>query len=222
MDLKGVILDVDGTLVLSNDAHAQAWVDAFARYGYSVEFAQVRRLIGMGGDKLMPKVVPGLNDEEGIGKEISSYRRDHFKQHYLPDLTPAPGARELLLYLRDQGLRLVVASSAKEDELDGLLRAAQIEDLIEMTTSSSDAQNSKPDSDIVQVALGKASFEPHEVIMLGDTPYDVQAAAGCGVGLIAMRCGGFSDEELRGALAIYNDPADLLTHYEQSPLSVTN
>jgi len=121
MDLKGVILDVDGTLVLSNDAHAQAWVDAFAHHGYTVEFAQVRRLIGMGGDKLMPKLVPGLNDEEGIGKEISSYRREHFKQHYLPSLAPAPGARDLLQHLRAQGLRLVVASSAKEDELDGLL-----------------------------------------------------------------------------------------------------
>lgn len=217
MDLKGVLLDVDGTLVLSNDAHAQAWVDAFVRYGYTVEFAQVRRLIGMGGDKLMPKIVPGLSDEEGKGKEISSYRREHFKRHYLSSLAPAPGARELLQHLRDQGLRLVVASSAKEDELEGLLRVGRIDDLIEMTTSSSDAENSKPDSDIVQVALDKAGFKSAEALMLGDTPYDVQAAAGCGVGLIAVRCGGFTDKELRGALAIYDDPADLLAQYTQSP-----
>ena len=90
MQLKGVILDVDGTLVLSNDAHAQAWVDAFVEYGYQVPFERVRPLIGMGGDKLMPTVVPGISDEEGIGKQIAERRKQIFKERYAATLTPTP------------------------------------------------------------------------------------------------------------------------------------
>lgn len=219
MQLKGVILDVDGTLVLSNDAHAQAWVDAFVEYDYPVAFERVRPLIGMGGDKLMPTVVPGLSDEEGVGKQIAERRKQIFKQRYADTLKPAPGSRDLLLRLREAGLELAVASSAKADELETLLKAAQVEDLIGETTTSSDVEESKPAPDIVGVALKKLGLAADEVVMLGDTPYDVESANGCGVGVVAVRCGGFSDEQLAGALAIYNDPADALAHYDCSPFA---
>lgn len=222
MRLKGVILDVDGTLVLSNDAHARAWADAFAEYDYEVPFERVRPLIGMGGDKLMPTVAPGLSDEEGVGKQIAERRKQIFRARYAATLSPAPGSRELLLRLREAGLDLAVASSAKADELQTLLKAAQVDDLIGETTTSSDADESKPAPDIVGVALKKLGLHADEVVMLGDTPYDIESATGCGVRVIAVRCGGFSDEQLSGALAIYDDPADALAHYDRSLFASTD
>ncbi|HEX6289981.1 MAG TPA: HAD family hydrolase [Herpetosiphonaceae bacterium] len=218
MRLQGAILDVDGTLVLSNDAHAQAWVEAFAEHGYAVPFERVRPLIGMGGDKLLPAVIPGLSDRQGVGKAIAERRKAIFAECYAPTLKPASGARQLLLRLRDDGLRLIVASSAKKDELESLLKAAQVEDLIADATTSSDAEESKPAPDIVGAALEKLGLEPAQVIMLGDTPYDIESAGACGVGVIAVRSGGFDDRQLADACAIYDDPADLLAHYESSPL----
>ena len=218
MALQAVILDVDGTLVLSNDAHAQAWVDAFAAFGYDVPFERVRPLIGMGGDQVLPKMIPGLTDEEGDGKAISERRKELIINRYGPTLPPANGARQLVLHLKDAGLRLIIASSATSQELSVLLKAAQVDDLLDEATTSSDAEASKPAPDIVEAALSKLKMKPDQVLMLGDTPYDIQSAGAAGVGVIAVRCGGFEDAELAEALAIYDDPADLLAHYTDSPL----
>ncbi|HEY9612196.1 HAD family hydrolase [Allocoleopsis sp.] len=221
MALQGIILDVDGTLVLSNDAHAQAWVDAFAESGYDVPFDKVRSLIGMGGDQLMPKIIPGLTDEEGDGKVISKRRKELIINHYGPTLAATKGARELISHMQQAGLKLIIASSATSEELKVLLKAAQVDELLKdvETTSSNDADASKPAPDIVEAALNKIQLEPSQVVMLGDTPYDIESAKGAEVGVIALRCGGFDDTQLAGALAIYDDPADLLAHYEQSPLA---
>lgn len=218
MPLDGVILDVDGTLVLSNDAHAQAWVEAFAAYGYEVSFDRVRPLIGMGGDQVVPRLVPGLDGEEGVGKEIADRRKELILDKFGSHLTATPGARELVQRMQADDLHLIIASSASEQEMGVLLKAARVEDLLDEFTTSSDAEASKPAPDIVEAALEKADLEADRVIMLGDTPYDVESAAKAGVGVIAFRTGGFSDEDLSGAIAIYDDPADLLRHYEESPL----
>lgn len=219
MPIRGVLLDVDGTLVLSNDHHAHAWVDAFAEQGYNVPFERVRPLMGMGGDKLLPAVLPELNDKEGPGKVIAERRKQIFKERYAPKLQPAPGARDFVQRLREQGLQYVVASSAKSDELDILLQAANVADLIEQATTSSDAEESKPAPDIVGAACERIGLGANEALMLGDTPYDIQSARDCSIGVIAVRCGGFSDKELQGAIAIYNDPADLLAHWDESPFA---
>ncbi|MBF2007260.1 HAD family hydrolase [Chlorogloeopsis fritschii PCC 9212] len=219
MTLQGVILDIDGTLVLSNDAHAEAWVEAFKKFGHQIEFEQVRPMIGMGGDKIIPKLVPGLSSEEGEGKKLADYRKELFLNKYASTITPANGARELLLKMQDEGLRLVVASSAKSEELSVLLKIAEIDDLLEETTTSSDADSSKPDPDIVKAALNKSQLQPDRVIMLGDTPYDIESANAVGVDVIAFRCGGFDDNQLAKAIAIYDDPAELLAQYDHSPIS---
>ena len=223
MALKAVILDIDGTLVLSNDAHAQAWVDAFKAYGYDVPFEKVRPLIGMGGDQVLPKMVPGLNDEEGDGKAIAQKRKELIIERFGPTLVPTKGVRELLLRMQDAGLRLIIATSATSQELSVLLKAAQVDDLLDQNeaATSSDTEASKPAPDIVEVALKKLKMEPSEVLMLADTPFDVQSAKGAGVEMIALRSGGFDDEQLKDALAIYDDPADLLAHYDSSPLAAT-
>ncbi len=219
MALQGVILDVDGTLVLSNDAHAHAWVDAFAAGGYDVPFERVRPLIGMGGDQVIPKMVPGLSDEEGDGKAISQRRKKLIINQYGPKLAPAKGARQLVLRMQQAGLRLIIASSATSEELSVLLKAAEVEDLLKEATTSSDAEASKPAPDIVEAALNKLKLEPSQVLMIGDTPFDIESANKAGVNVIALRCGGFDDAQLADAIAIYDEPADLLAHYADSALS---
>ena len=213
MRIRGVLLDVDGTLLASNDAHARAWVEAFADHGYTVPFARVRPLIGMGGDKLLPSVVPGLSSEEGIGKDIAARRKAIFLEQYAPHLQPTPGARALVQRMREDGLKLVVATSAQRDELDVLLKAAGVADLLPERISADDVDQSKPDADVIHVALAKLDVNPAEAVLLGDTSYDVEAARKAGVATIAVRCGGSSDAQLAGAMAIYDDPADLLAHY---------
>jgi HAD superfamily hydrolase (TIGR01509 family) len=215
--VRGVLLDIDGTLVDSNDAHARAWVEALAEHGIKVPYDKVRKLIGKGGDKVLPEV-SGIREDTAEGSQISKRRREIFLTRYVPHLRPTPGAHELLRRLREKGLKLVVATSAKKDEVGPLLRICGGEDLIEKQTSSDDADRSKPDPDIVHAALDEAALPPAQVVMLGDTPYDIEAAARAGVGVIAFRCGGWGDPDLQGALAVYEDPAELLAHYDSSPL----
>jgi HAD superfamily hydrolase (TIGR01509 family) len=216
--IHGVILDVDGTLVDSNDAHAKSWVEAMAEHGYTVPFAKVRQLIGEGGDKVLPETI-GVQDESDEGKQISSRRGEIFKERYLPSVRAFPSAQKLLDHMRARGLKLAVASSAKPDELRALLQIVGAADLIEEKSSSKDAKNSKPDPDIMQVTMEKIGLPADEVVMLGDTPYDIESARKVGVGTIALRCGGWQDRDLAGALAIYADTADLLSHYDTSLLA---
>ncbi|MBW4419172.1 MAG: HAD family hydrolase [Myxacorys californica WJT36-NPBG1] len=220
MTLQGILLDVDGTLILSNDAHANAWVEAFAAFGHPISYEQVRPLIGMGGDQIIPMLTPGLSDQEGEGKKISTHRRATMVEQLGPTLSPTKGARQLVEKLQQDGYSIVVASSASPEELEVLLEAADIKDLLSdvPVTSSSDAETSKPAPDIVSAALKRGGFEPNQVVMIGDSPYDVAAANTAGVEVIMFRCGGFNDSELEGAIAIYDDPADLLAHYDRSPL----
>ncbi|RCJ24018.1 hydrolase [Nostoc minutum NIES-26] len=221
MTYQGVVLDVDGTLVLSNDAHAQAWVEAFKEFGYEVKFEQVRPLIGMGGDQIIPQFAPGLTDEQGQGKQIADKRKKLIINKFASNLVCTNGARQLILKMLSTGLRLIIASSAKSEELSVLLKAAQVDDLLsqEEATTSSDAENSKPAPDIVEAAVSKLNMPPASLVMLGDTPYDIESANNAGVDVIAFRCGGFDDSQLKDAIAIYDEPADLLSHYDTSPLA---
>jgi len=221
MTLQGVLLDVDGTLVLSNDAHAQGWVEAFADFGYEIQFEAVRPLIGMGGDQVVPRLVPGLPGDEGKGKQIADRRKELIMEKLGPTLKTAPGARELIKRMQQDKLQLIIASSATSQELGVLLKAAQVDDLLANSeaTTSDDAEASKPAPDLVEAALKKIGLAPDRVVMLADTPYDIQAAQAAGVDVIAFRCGDFPDDQLQGAIAIYDHPADLLAHYDESPLS---
>src|SRR2546423_443639 len=216
-NIRGVILDVDGTLVLSNDAHEEAWMESMADFGYYVHYEKIRPLIGMGGDKVLPETI-GLQKDSEDGIKISAKRKEIVQKKHVPTLRAAPGARELVEYMHVHGLKLAVASSAEKDELKALLRVAGVSDLVEEEISSSDASRSKPDPDVIQVALQRFDLSANQVLTLGDTAYDIEAASKVGVGTIALRCGGWSDRELKGALAIYNDPDDLLNHYDTSPL----
>lgn len=208
---RGALFDVDGTLIDSNRLHALAWVDALREYGFDVPLERVQRLIGMGGDKLLPEVTK-LDKDDERSKQIEQRRGEIFKQVYLQQVEAQPASRALVKHLRDAGIELVVASSAKEDELKPLLKIAGAEDLLPKQTSSDEAAESKPAPDIVQAALDKINLAAGDVVMIGDTPYDIESASKAGVASIIVRCGGWQDEDLKGALAIYDDPADLLDH----------
>ena len=212
-----VLLDVDGTLVDSNDAHARAWVKALAEAGIAADYAQVRRRIGMGGDKLMP-AVSGVQEESPEGRRIADRRREIFTSEFLPHLRPFRDADRLVAALRARGLSVVAASSAKKDELRHLLTIAGAASLLDDATSSDDAEESKPDPDIVQAALRRARARASEAVMIGDTPYDIEAAARAGVRTVAFRCGGWGDEDLHGAVAVYDGPWDLLARLDDSPI----
>ncbi len=216
--LQGVIFDIDGTLVDSNDAHARSWVDAFTEAGYNVPFEVVRPLIGMGADKLLPKTI-GIKSDAEEGKKLTKRRSEIFREKYLPHLRPLQGSRALVQHVRSHGLKPIVATSAKDEELKGLLKAADVGDLLEEKATASDAKRSKPDPDIVHAAIKESGIPPKNLVMIGDTPYDVEAAIRAGVRIIAFRSGGWDDESLKGAVEIYDGPADLLTRYDESLLA---
>lgn len=213
---RTVLLDVDGTLVDSNDLHAEAWCHALEQGGFAASFAQVRPLIGMGGDKVTP-LLTGLSADSEQGKQLGELRSKLFRERYLPRVQPFPDARKLLEALLERGHNLVIATSAKGEELTGLLERGGIADLLPVRTSSDDADGSKPDPDIVLAALQKAGVQPEAALMLGDTPYDLQAATQAGVGFVGLRSGGYDDAALVGALAVYADPSELRRELARSP-----
>jgi len=218
--MKAVIFDVDGTLIDSVDAHAKAWQEALGDFGIQVPFEEVRAQIGKGGDQLMPVFVP-RDELERIGEALDAHRGEIFKARYLPTLRPFPSVRELVQRVIASGGSVALASSAKADEVDTYKRIARIEDLISKETSSDDVERSKPHPDIFQAALARlGGVLPSEAIVVGDTPYDAEAAGKAGLAIVGVRCGGFPESDLRaaGCMAIYQDPADLLARFEQSPL----
>ena len=211
-----VLLDIDGTLVDSNGAHAAAWSDAFMTHGRHHPPEEIRPLIGKGGDKLLREVA-SLDDESGEGKTISEARAEIFKTVYLPTLAPTPGAAAFVQWLFESRLTVVVATSAKEEEVEALLTICGGQALVKDATTSDDAERSKPDPDILVAALEKSGSSPDRAIMIGDTPYDIEAARRAGLRTIALRCGGWDDAELHGSIAIYDDPRDLMDRLSQSP-----
>jgi len=212
-----LLFDVDGTLIDSNDAHAAAWVRAFTEHHVGVDPALVRRCIGMGGDKLMP-AVSGIEEDSPDGRAIAKRRGEIFTSEFLPTLRPFRDAGALVSAIKSRGLTAVAASSAQKDELKKLLAIAGADWLMDAATSSDDADESKPAPDIIHAALDRAKALPAHALMIGDTPYDVEAARRAGVKTIAFRCGGWSDHDLDGAIAIYDGPWDLLKEIEASPI----
>ena len=218
--IKAVIFDIDGTLVDSVDLHAQAWKETFKEYGKNVPYEQVRHQIGKGGDQLLP-VFFSREELEEFGKEMEEHRSKLFKREYMPRVRPFPKVRELFERIRADGKQIALASSAKEEELKVYKKIADIEDLVEEEASSDDAAKSKPHPDIFKAALEKlGDIKPSEAIAIGDTPYDAEAAGKLKLNVIGVLCGGFPEAELRasGANLIFEDPADLLAHYDETPL----
>ncbi|MBV9656177.1 MAG: HAD family hydrolase [Acetobacteraceae bacterium] len=218
---KAVIFDVDGTLVDSVDLHARAWQDAFRDFGHDFPLADLRGQIGKGGDQLLPVFLSEAELEEK-GKALERHRSALFKARYMDQVRGFPDVPALFERLRADGVRIALASSAKADELGHYKRVAGVDGLTDVETSSDDAEKSKPHPDIFEAALDKlGDVEPAEALVVGDSPYDAEAAGRAGIRTIGLLCGGFPEADLRraGCIAIYADPAELLAQYGQSPLA---
>jgi HAD superfamily hydrolase (TIGR01509 family) len=219
--IKAVIFDVDGTLVDSNELHVRAWVDAFKHFGKEVEYGHLCEQMGKGGDQLMP-VFCTKEELDRFGSELADYRVELFTREYLHKVRPFPRVRELFERIKADGLQIALASSAREEELEQHKKSLRISDLLETATSADDAERSKPHPDIFQAALeGLDGVSPSEAVVVGDSPYDVEAAARAGMRAIGVLSGGFAEERLReaGAVEVYKDVADLLENYDASLLT---
>jgi HAD superfamily hydrolase (TIGR01509 family) len=218
--LKAVLCDIDGTLVDSNTLHAEAWMRAFARFGYNFSLDDLLHQIGKGGDQLIPHYIPSEQLPQ-LKEPIEKFRKELFHAEYFDRVRPFSGARALLEKMRAAGLRVAVASSASRDDLGKLKEIAQIEDLVEEETTKDDAEKSKPHPDIFQATLDRLKVQPAEAMALGDTPWDIEAAKRAGVSTVAVTSGGWPKEQLSsaGAIAVYKDVAELADRFEQSEFS---
>ena len=210
---RAVILDLDGTLIDSNDAHARAWVTAFQQQGYGVPFDKVRPLIGMGGDKMIPKLT-GVDEGSQQGKAMTKGWGEAFKP-MIAGLKAMPGASELVAGLRELGLKIMLGSSGEDEIVKRELKHLGLEALNDARVTSSEVEESKPDSDIVAVALNKLGTAADETLMVGDTKFDAEAANKAGVRVALLRCGGNAD--LPGE--VYDDPAALLAALKRGDLT---
>jgi HAD superfamily hydrolase (TIGR01509 family) len=213
--LKATVFDVDGTLVDTVDLHAGAWQDAFAKWGKDIPFVEVRKQIGKGGDQILP--VFFTEDEiQRFGDELTEWRFKHFKREYLPKAKAFPKTRELFKALRNRGIKIALASSAKHEELDSYKKLANISDLCDAETNADDVERTKPHPDVFEIALKKLKVPAEEAIAFGDSPFDAEAAGKIGLLTIGVLCGGFPEEVLRaaGAVKIYRDPEDLLANLD--------
>lgn len=218
---QAIFFDVDGTLVDTNDLHARAWDEAFRHFGVELPYTAIRGHIGKGGDNLIPALLPASLVERKR-EEIEAFRSELFKRDYLPQAKPFPGVRPLFERLKQDGVQVLLASSSHEEEVAHYAGLLGVGDLVDALTSKNDVEHSKPDPDIFGAALEKvAPLSTADVLVVGDTPYDVEAAGKLGIRTIGVRCGGFADRDLlgAGACALYDDPADLLARYDASPLA---
>lgn len=216
MGTKAILFDIDGTLVDSNDLHVSAWQEAFARHGQELDRPTIHEQIGKGGDNLVPSLLPQADAD--LQERIDASHGEIFKGKYLAKVKRFPGARELLERTKASGRTVLLASSAARDELEAHVETLEARGLIDETTSKDDVGHSKPAPDIFSAAMNKLEgVAPEEALVIGDTPYDMQAARRCGVPAIGVRSGGFSDEQLReaGASAVFDDVGELLEGFDR-------
>lgn len=214
---RTVLLDMDGTLVDSNDLHAQAWKEALFDRGYYVPFEKIRKLVGMSGDKIIPALT-GMNGDGLEAKALRTYRSAIFLSRYLPKAKPFPHVRTLLERMRDEGLQLIATSSASQEECDALIETAGIRDLLQGTIGANLGNSSQPSSNTLSDASAHLGAARDETLLIGDTAFDIQAGHAAAIDVLALRSGGSSNAELQGAVAIYDDPMDLLENFASSPL----
>jgi len=216
----GILFDVDGTLVDTTYLHAVAWWEAFRTAGYDVPTAAIHRAIGMGSDQLLDHLLGPDRDRSRDGQMRDAHSERYAP--YMPRLRPLPGAADLLRACHDRGQTVSLASSAEPDELKALRAALDADDAVDAATSAGDADRSKPEPDILTAALRAVRLRADQVVFVGDAVWDVAACARLGIPCVALTCGGTSRAELvdAGAVAVYEDPADLLGHLDDSALTV--
>jgi HAD superfamily hydrolase (TIGR01549 family) len=215
--MTAAIIDVDGTLVDTNYQHAMAWYRAFRRHGVVPPLWRIHRHIGMGGDQLVDAVA-GHGVERENGDDIREAEGELYMQ-LIDEVAPFEGARELIVELKRRGHAVVLSSSAKQDEVDRYLDLLDVREVADGWTTSADVEATKPEPDLVRAALDEA--ETDDAVMVGDTVWDVKAAARAGIETLAVLTGGFSDAELRdaGALDVFDSVLELRSSLDGTPLA---
>ena len=213
--IKAIIFDLDGTLVDSVDYHAQAWVKAFKEYGYDIPFEKVRQEIGKDSKFLIEDLLPA-EEAQKHKSDLADYHDKYYQDNFLEKVQPFPQVKELFEAIKKDGIKTILASSAKKEMVEHYKKLLDIKDLVDGATSTDDVDKSKPEPQIFQSALEKlGDLSTEEVIAVGDSPYDAIAASKISLRTIGVLAGGFERETLTqaGCVAIYQDPADLLDNY---------
>jgi HAD superfamily hydrolase (TIGR01509 family) len=212
---RAVLLDVDGTLIDSNYQHALAWYRAFRGHGIVLPVWRIHRHVGMGGDQLVPALVGEVLDAEK-GDAIRDARTEMY-EGLIDEVAPLEGARELIADLKDRGFTTVLASSSPENEIDHYLDLLAARDLADDWTTEDDVEATKPEPDLIRAGLEKAGTDT--AVLVGDTPWDIEAARKSGVETVTVITGGFSKQELReaGAVGVYESVAELRAHLDEPP-----
>lgn len=210
----GVLFDVDGTLIDTNYLHTIAWSRALRDAGEWAPMNAIHRLVGMGGDQLLPELLGHMNERAKEGRS-ARYRP------LMGEARAFPGAAALLRRCHEAGLAVVLASSSPADELEELRKVIDAEDAIDAATTADDAERSKPEPDIFLAAMERAGVDPGRALVVGDSIWDVQAARRAGIGCVAVETGGFSQHELseEGARQVYRDVEELEKQFLTSPLA---
>ena len=214
MKIKGILFDVDGTLVDSNDLHVQCWLEAFAHFGKALENSVVRRQIGKGGDLLVPDLL-NAREMRRFGEKVQKFRGELFRKKYLPQVKPFGFVGDLFGWLEENRIKVVLASSSDPDEVKYYTRLLGVGDLIEGSTSKKDANFSKPSPEIFEAALKQAGTDPEFTLVVGDTPYDILAAHRCALPIVAVLSGGFERDLLAKAEFLFDDAGDITDRYDQ-------
>lgn len=212
-----ILFDIDGTLADSNNFHVLAWAEALHAAGHDFRLSRLHDLIGMGSDNYVPALLPDANSEEV--RRLGDEHGRLLKSHYLRRIQAFPRARDLLQRCKDEGLAVFLATSARKAEVEHHLDTIGIRDVINGYVDADDVDRSKPCPDVFEAALRKAGVSAADALVVGDSPFDIEAATAAGIRTVAVRSGLFTDEQLAGALAIYDDAADLLARFEDSPLT---
>jgi HAD superfamily hydrolase (TIGR01509 family) len=214
MRMQALLLDIDGTLVDSNDKHTDCWVEAFAHFGKTVPRDTVRQQIGKGGDLLVPDTLNAREMRE-FGEELKKVRGELWKERYMKSVQPFPGVREALRTFAGRGLKLAFASSSNPDEVEYYVSLLGAEDLLEGSTSKGDAKFSKPSPEIFQAALERVRTKREHALAVGDTPFDVLAAHRAGIAIAAVLCGGFARQLLAKAEFLLDDIPALMKELDR-------
>lgn len=218
MHKRAVLLDIDGTLVDSNDAHVEAWQRALAAEGHMVSRTRIHAQIGKGADNLVPSLLPEASADEVA--RLGRAEGEIYKRDFMPQVVPFDGARQILSHLAERGHTLVLASSASRAEVDYYVDLLDAQGLLSGTTSKDDVGASKPCADIFVAALERTGGPAENAVVIGDSPYDIIAARRAGIDAIALLSGGFSRDEFADCcpLAIYENIKALDCGYADSPL----